>query len=119
MSTSATYRMSELTKRPRFSGSALCATSAVLLLVALLSAWSLLTNYAVAGDFESGTHSAHTTAIGVLALANTRRVDHLAGPRELVHGEREPFIGGYRRQRSGPGVGSSGWLNALWSRQFD
>lgn len=30
----------------------------------------------------------------------------LAGPRELVRGERESFIGGYRRQHSGPGVGS-------------
>jgi hypothetical protein len=32
----------------------------------------------------------------------------LTGPRELVHGERESFIGGYRWQRSGPGVGSPG-----------
>jgi hypothetical protein len=29
----------------------------------------------------------------------------LAGPRRLVHGERESFIGGYRWQRSGAG----GW----------
>nr|WP_072501191.1 DUF6188 family protein [Mycobacterium intracellulare] len=26
----------------------------------------------------------------------------LTGPREMVHGERESFIGGYRWQRSGP-----------------
>lgn len=30
----------------------------------------------------------------------------MTGPRELVHGERESFIGGYRWQRSGLGVGS-------------
>lgn len=30
----------------------------------------------------------------------------LTGPRELVHGERKSFIGGYRRQHSGLGVGS-------------
>ncbi|WP_261880354.1 hypothetical protein, partial [Mycobacterium marinum] len=30
----------------------------------------------------------------------------LAGPRELVRGERESFIGGYRRQHSGQAVGS-------------
>lgn len=30
----------------------------------------------------------------------------MAGPRELVHGERESFIGGYRRQHSGLVVGS-------------
>ncbi|WP_258171669.1 tyrosine-type recombinase/integrase [Mycobacterium marinum] len=31
---------------------------------------------------------------------------HVAGPRELVRGERESFIGGYRRQHSGQAVGS-------------
>ncbi|RFZ16016.1 hypothetical protein DSM43518_00115 [Mycobacterium marinum] len=30
----------------------------------------------------------------------------MAGPRELVHGGRESFIGGYRRQHSGLGVDS-------------
>ena len=30
----------------------------------------------------------------------------VTGPRELVHGERESFIGGYRWQRSGLAVGS-------------
>jgi short-subunit dehydrogenase involved in D-alanine esterification of teichoic acids len=30
------------------------------------------------------------------------------GPRELVHGERESFIGGYRWQRRGSAVGSPG-----------
>lgn len=33
-------------------------------------------------------------------------VARLAGPRELVHGERESFIGGYRRQHSGLVAGS-------------
>jgi acyl-CoA synthetase (AMP-forming)/AMP-acid ligase II len=32
----------------------------------------------------------------------------LTGPRKLVHGERESFIGGYGWQRSGPSVGSPG-----------
>ena len=32
-------------------------------------------------------------------------VEAVTGPRELVHGERESFIGGYRWQRSGLGVG--------------
>lgn len=60
--------MSERTKRPRFNGSVLCVTSAVLLLVASLSTWSLLTDSTVAGDLESGTHSAHTAAIGAFAF---------------------------------------------------
>jgi hypothetical protein len=34
-----------------------------------------------------------------------RIIGLVTGPRELVHGERESFIGGYRWQRSGPG----GW----------
>ena len=33
-------------------------------------------------------------------------IDVLTGPRELVHGEPESFIGGYRWQRSVPEVGS-------------
>src|ERR1700757_2919764 len=32
----------------------------------------------------------------------------LAGPRELVHGERESFIGGYLWQLSGPEIGGLG-----------
>jgi NADP-dependent 3-hydroxy acid dehydrogenase YdfG len=32
----------------------------------------------------------------------------VTGPRELVHGERESFVGGYRWQRSGLRVGSPG-----------
>ena len=32
----------------------------------------------------------------------------MTGPRELVHGERESFIGRYRWQRSEPGVGIAG-----------
>lgn len=35
-----------------------------------------------------------------------RRFNAVTGPRELVHGERESFIGGYRWQRSGLGAGS-------------
>lgn len=30
----------------------------------------------------------------------------MTGPRKLVHGERESFIGGYRWQRNGPAPGS-------------
>jgi Sigma-70, region 4 len=30
----------------------------------------------------------------------------MTGPREVVHGERESFVGGYRWQRSGPALGS-------------
>jgi hypothetical protein len=32
----------------------------------------------------------------------------VTGPRKLVHGERESFIGGYGWQRTGPSVGSPG-----------
>jgi hypothetical protein len=32
----------------------------------------------------------------------------VTGPREVVHGERESFLGGYGWQRSGLGVGSPG-----------
>ena len=34
--------------------------------------------------------------------------DQLTGPRKLVHGERESFIGGHGWQRSGPSDGSPG-----------
>jgi hypothetical protein len=34
-------------------------------------------------------------------------LDSLTGTRELIHGERESFIGRYRWQRSGLGVGSA------------
>jgi hypothetical protein len=36
------------------------------------------------------------------------RLVAVTGPREVVHGERESFVGGYRWQRSGPAVGSPG-----------
>jgi len=39
-------------------------------------------------------------------LGQPHQLDRLTGPRELVHGEGESFIGGYRPQRSGPAAGS-------------
>jgi hypothetical protein len=34
--------------------------------------------------------------------------ERVTGPRELVHGERKSFVGGYSWQRSGLGVGTPG-----------
>jgi alkylation response protein AidB-like acyl-CoA dehydrogenase len=46
---------------------------------------------------------------GTPAAWNERIADVLlTGPREVVHGERESFLGGYEWQRSGLGVGSPG-----------
>jgi hypothetical protein len=64
----AAFGDAEPKKQQRINGSAFCLASAALLLVAGLIAWSLLTNSDVAADFDSGTHSAHTGGIGVLAF---------------------------------------------------
>lgn len=39
-----------------------------LLLLAAAIGWSILTDPAVAGDFDSGMHTAHTGGVGVLAF---------------------------------------------------
>jgi hypothetical protein len=43
------------------------------------------------------------SAVMLWGLIDHSHEELLAGPRELVHGERESFIGGYRWQRSGLG----------------
>src|ERR1700722_13966940 len=64
----AAFGDTEPKKQQKFNGSSLCLASAALVLVAGLIAWALLTNSDVAADFDSGTHSAHTGGIGVLAF---------------------------------------------------
>jgi hypothetical protein len=42
----------------------------------------------------------------------------VTGPRELVHGGRESFVGRYKRRRSGPGLAARGRMSVVvwWCR---
>jgi hypothetical protein len=58
-------------------------------------------------DNEAGVGGVHRESQTWDAVSGTELVS-MTGLRELVHGKREPFIGGYGWQRSGPAVGSPG-----------
>lgn len=57
-------------------------------------------------ESASETSGFFREACRLRVLSSARGQVQVAGPRELVHGERESFIGGYRRQHSGLVVGS-------------
>lgn len=55
-------------RRRSISGANLCGIAALLLCIASMSAWSVLTDSSLGADFDSGTHTAHTAGTAVLAL---------------------------------------------------
>ena len=73
-----------------------------------LDAASLPTQHDVSGPRANGTPDGATVSPLAIVSAPALTLVTVTGPLELVHGERESFIGGYSWQLSGPAVGSPG-----------
>jgi hypothetical protein len=73
-----------------------------------LDAASLPTQHGVSGTRANGMRDRATVSPLAIVSAPALTPVTATGPLELVHGERESFIGGYSWQLSGPGFGRPG-----------